>query len=118
MLGLKGNQTTMHEEVKEFFEAAHAADFKGVTHTSHEEVDKGDGRVETRRCWCTSEVGWFEDLARWQNLRSFIAIESTRTVGDRTSTETRYYISSLDGNDAARAAQAVRQHWAIENELH
>ena len=118
VLGLKGNQSTMHEEVKEFFESAKADQFKGIPHSSHEEVDKGHGRIETRRCWCTSDVEWFEDLAKWKGLRSFIAIESTRTVGDQTSTETRYYISSLDGTDAARAAQAVRQHWAIENELH
>lgn len=118
VLGLKGNQPAMHEEVKEFFEAARAEEFKGVHHSFHEEVDKGHGRIETRRCWTTGEVKWFEDLPKWTGLRSFIAIESTRVQGDETSTETRYYISSLPGTDAREAAPAVRRHWTIENELH
>lgn len=118
VLGLKGNQSTMQTEVKEFFEAARAEDFKGVRHSFHEEIDKGHGRIETRRCWTTSDVQWFEDLPKWAGLRSFIAIESTRVVDDKSSTEMRYYISSLDGGDAGQAARAVRQHWTIENELH
>lgn len=118
VLGLKGNQSTLHNEVKEFFDAARADDFKDVPHSSYEEVDKGHGRIETRRCWCTSDVHWFEDLAKWPGLRSFAAIESTRTVGDQTSIETRYYISSLDGTDATTLARAIRQHWSVENALH
>lgn len=38
-------------------------------------------------------------------------------VGDRVSTERRYFISSLSA-DAKAIAQAVRQHWQIENGLH
>jgi len=118
VLGLKGNQSTMHAEVKEFFEAARADGFKDVPHSFHEEFDKGHGRIETRRCWTTGDVKWFEDLPKWSGLRSFIAIESTRVMDDHTSTEMRYYISSLDGLDAEQAARVVRQHWTIENELH
>lgn len=118
VLGLKGNQTTMHAEVKEFFEAARSDDFEGVPHSFYEEVDKGHGRVETRKCWATSDVQWFEDLAKWPGLRSFVAVESTRVLGDQTSTEMRYFISSLDGKDAGKLARAIRQHWAVENELH
>ena len=44
-------------------------------------------------------------------------VEATRTVGEKTSVERRYYISSLPA-DAARLAEAVRGYWSIENELH
>ena len=44
-------------------------------------------------------------------------VESKRTVNDRTSSETRYYISSLSGN-AERLLGAIRGHWGVENSVH
>lgn len=44
-------------------------------------------------------------------------IESTVTKNGKTTTEERYYISSLDAN-AERISHAIRSHWAIENSLH
>lgn len=40
-----------------------------------------------------------------------------RTVGGKTTAETRYYITSLE-SDAAELARAVRAPWRIENSLH
>jgi len=45
-------------------------------------------------------------------------VESQRTINGSTSIETRYFISSLPGDDAAKVADAVRSHWSIENNLH
>ena len=44
-------------------------------------------------------------------------MESIREVNNKISKETRYYISSLL-SDAEQFAQAVREHWGIENSLH
>lgn len=44
-------------------------------------------------------------------------IQRVGTVGDRTSTERTYYISSRPA-DAERIARAVRSHWAGDNRLH
>ncbi len=44
-------------------------------------------------------------------------LQSERQIGDKTTTETRYYLSSLAG-DARKAARAIRQHWGIENSVH
>lgn len=44
-------------------------------------------------------------------------LQSERQSGGKTTTETRYYLSSLAG-DARKAAHAVRQHWGIENCIH
>jgi predicted transposase YbfD/YdcC len=38
-------------------------------------------------------------------------------VDDKTTVETRYFISSLDSN-GEQLANSVRSHWAIENSLH
>ena len=44
-------------------------------------------------------------------------VTSQRQVNGHTTSETRYYITSLP-NDAARILHAVRSHWGIENTLH
>ena len=47
-----------------------------------------------------------------------MTVECERSVGEKTSCERRYFISSLDGRDAKAIAYAVRRHWGIENSLH
>jgi predicted transposase YbfD/YdcC len=44
-------------------------------------------------------------------------VESQVELDDVVSCERRYFLTSF-GCDAARFAQAVRQHWGIENSLH
>jgi predicted transposase YbfD/YdcC len=46
-------------------------------------------------------------------------VRRSRQVGDKTSEETHYYISSLPLSAGAQTiAHAVRSHWAVENQLH
>lgn len=42
---------------------------------------------------------------------------SQRTVGNKHSSDVRYYLSSLPAN-VHKFAKAVRSHWCIENQLH
>ena len=44
-------------------------------------------------------------------------VEAERRQEDGTTTETRYFISSLPAKDA-HLSRAVRRHWGIENSLH
>ena len=44
-------------------------------------------------------------------------VEAQRQIGDKITSERRFYISSLPP-DAKRIAHAVRSHWSIENTLH
>ncbi len=44
-------------------------------------------------------------------------VESQRTIGEKTSVENRFYISSRQA-DAEKMAQCCRGHWGIENSLH
>ena len=104
---------------KFLFDEAIAHGFEGLARALHQEVEADHGRMETRRCWSTREVAWFQDRAQWEGLGSFVCVECAREVmGGQTSTERRYYISSHNGQDAAFLAQAVRAHWGIENRLH
>jgi predicted transposase YbfD/YdcC len=45
-------------------------------------------------------------------MRCFAVLESERTIGDKTTSEQRLYISSLAPH-AQRIAEAVRSHWSM-----
>ena len=47
-----------------------------------------------------------------------MCVEATREIGNQISRERRYYIGSLDGQDAEETLDAARGHWGIENRLH
>jgi predicted transposase YbfD/YdcC len=49
-------------------------------------------------------------------LQGFGCIRSTRTVQGKTTTEHRYFLTSL--SDIAQFARPVRTHWGIENKSH
>lgn len=126
ILALKGNQGVAHAEFKEFFDHAVPAGTTGLptgrmakpgTMDFFESIEKGHGRLDVRRYWHTTDIGWFQDKKRWKALASVGMVESIRTVGRKRSIERRYYLSSLP-LDAETFGKAVRQHWGIENSLH
>jgi predicted transposase YbfD/YdcC len=115
VLALKGNQETVHDEVKAFLDdaIAHAP----ATLDFHETAEKDHGRIETRRYWQSDQLDWFADKPRWEGLRSVGVVESRREIKGAIQTERRYFLASLPRN-AARFARAVRSHWGVENQLH
>jgi len=115
VLALKGNQGTAHEEIRAFLDDAIARKDPAVAFW--ESVEKGHGRLETRRYWQSDRIGWFADVGAWDSLRSVGVVEALREIDGKTSVERRYYLSSLT-LDAPRFARAVRSHWGVENQLH
>lgn len=120
VLGLKGNQGRLHQEVIELFARAQATGFAGVAHDAHRSVDKGHGRIEVRQCWTITEpdhLQWLDEGTDWSDLRSIVMVQAERRIGEQVSQETRYYLSSLSGS-AKDVGAAVRAHWGIENQVH
>lgn len=114
MLSLKGNQGTLHEDVKLFFESENTCPEIG-----HEEYDAGHGRFEKRSVEASSDIAWLRDFhPQWAKLKSIVAVTAERESKGKTTKETRYFISSLDATDPKRLGQVVRAHWGIENNLH
>jgi predicted transposase YbfD/YdcC len=118
VLAVKENQPTLHDVVKNTFDELTGPGIPCVSYDFHEDVDAGHGRVETRRIWTTGWTDWWKDRADWAGLKSFVCVESVREINGHTSTERRYFISSLDGQDAKAMLGYVRGHWGIENKLH
>jgi predicted transposase YbfD/YdcC len=120
VLAPKGNQGHLRDDVSDLFTTAWATKFKDVVHDFAKTTDKDHGRIETRRCWTISEPRELEcirDLKDWAQLRGLVMLAATRRIGQTTTTELRYYISSLVLS-AAQALSITRAHWSIENEVH
>lgn len=117
VLALKGNQTTIHGQVRDSFE-------REVAMETHTELTNDHGRVETRRYAVLTELKWLETAHAWPGLRTVVRVESEvyHKVSRKTTAETRYYLSSLAikeaRTDISRVANAVRGHWGIEASLH
>lgn len=117
VLALKGNQSTLHEEVKGFLEDAQAGGFPKMAHDFLETSERGHGRQETRRYWITADIDWLSNPGQWEKLRTVGMVESIREIHGQVTVERRFYIGSIAA-DAQTFARAVRGHWAIENALH
>jgi len=114
MLSLKGNQGTLHEDVKLFFESEETSPAVGF-----ESVDGGHGRIEKRSVRVSSDIEWLKaHHPGWKGLRTIIAVTAQRECDGKMSEETRYFISSLDGSDPKWLGQIVHSLWGIENNLH
>jgi predicted transposase YbfD/YdcC len=119
VLALKGNQSQLHADVRDFFIDGLATGFAAPVDRA-ETHEKGHGRIEKRTCWASEDTAlrhYLDPEGRWAGLRSVALVQATRTSGAATTTEHRYYLSSLPA-DAARLNRIVRTHWQIENHLH
>jgi len=117
VFGLKGNQGDLNREVSLFLKDAKQDKFFQGEKDVFTETEKGHGRIETRAYFVSSDIDWLEKKSNWEGLRSIGMVECERIIGDISTKEIRYYISSLECN-AREFAKAVRQHWSIENSLH
>lgn len=115
VLALKGNQETVHDEVRLYLDDAILNAPAELART--ETVEKDHGRIETRRYRQSDRLAWFADRKEWEGLRTVGVIESTREIDGKIQTERRYFLSSLP-LDIHRFANAVRSHWGVENQLH
>ena len=117
VLGLKGNQGKLLEDVKLYMDTLHQGGLTTVIREHKETVDKEHGRFEKRYYLITDSTDWLEEKADWKGLNSIGMVISERTVKDVTAVERRYYLSSLPAK-ADIFSHAVRQHWSVENQLH
>jgi predicted transposase YbfD/YdcC len=120
VLALKGNQSTLHQEVATAFTEARAEDFRDLPHGYTRTVDGSHGRIEVRQYWTIADpelLSYLDPKGNWTGLRSIGMVERERRTEMKTTCATWYYLSSLDGA-IAPFARAVRGHWGIENTLH
>lgn len=118
LLAVKDNQPTLHADVKSYFETAPCDEVERF-----ETLGKDHGRLELRAHTVSHIVDWiasersYPGAPRFPNIVTIAMVESRIERGDKIETERRSYISSR-ALSAKSLADAVRSHWAIENNLH
>lgn len=145
LLPVKGNQPTLLQDIKGAFRAIEEAkkradgeipiwlarDWKETGVQFGEARDsswkKRHGRQEERVLTVLSDPEHNDYLGSagqvgkpWPHLKQIVRIDRTRTIGEMTTTEITYYITSRPSKQAnAEQLQAwIRQYWSIENQLH
>lgn len=112
VLALKDNHADLCEDVQLWMDSELDAQRLSV----HETVEKGHGRIETRRYAISDKLDWLTQKPQWAGLKALGVVESIRSMGNHTSTERRYYLCSI--NELEQFAHTVRDHWSIENSQH
>jgi predicted transposase YbfD/YdcC len=117
ILALKENQPNLFKDVTQFLDKQIQA---GQVSASQSR-DAGHGRIELRECFVSNDVEWLQSLhPAWKDLNSIGMIRAHRTIKKtgKTSSEERYYISSLKEPKPEEFEAAVRLHWGVENKVH
>ena len=112
VLMVKGNQKNLKKDIEAVFASNRAVEYS-------KKLDIGHGRIETRICEVTEKIATIKGKNDWKDFKSVVKISSQRIDkhSKKSSTETRYYISSLAAN-ANHLNDVVRKHWKVENNLH
>lgn len=114
VLAVKENQPHLYADIQAALSSLVEATDAEPGYSTHE---RGHGREENRQYFLSTDLSGIRGRENWRELKSIGMVVSERTIGDKTSIEIRYYISSLPG-DAKRFGIAVREHWGVENGLH
>lgn len=115
---LKGNQGTLHEDVRLYLD-----DPLAKVETSIPTVDADHGRIETRAVAVSTDIGWLQERHQWPGLKAIARVTRTREIPgstpetDKLSTETACYLLSAPLSPE-RVGEVVRSHWGVENSLH
>lgn len=125
VLALKGNQPRLYAHAVDWFDHAQQTTFRLIAdhdpdYDYAQTINKGHGRIEIRECWLirdTPVIAEFRDHYGWTQLHTLIMVRRQREINGQRTEDTSYYISSLR-EDAATILNAVRRHWAVENECH
>ena len=115
--GLKGNQGGLLEEAAAYFNDRELLDIYKDKGDYFITTEKAHGKVEKREFYLMRAMQR-KIVKEWKGLKSFVCYIKTITdvKSGAVTTETRYYAASLD--DVELCAEAIRGHWAVENELH
>lgn len=111
-LALKGNQGSLHSDVRDFLDDP-VNSFK----SSGPLVEADHGRIETRTAIVSDDVAWLKENHDWPGLAAIGKITRSRELNGQTRSQTAYYLLST-AVPPERFAQIVRSHWGIENSLH
>ena len=117
VLCVKDNQKEVRSAIETAFKVVEQRPYKEYSDTG-ERKEKSHGRIETRR-YLTLPLTYTPYLKDdWEGIQSITKVIRTRTIdGEETTIGVWYYIST-HSYLSDKIAEAIRNHWNIENNLH
>lgn len=120
LLAVKQNQGKLYARIQYGYELDRNNEFKDAPYDFARTVNKNHGRIEIRKCWVVSDpeyIAYIDPEGNWPGLKSIAVVEGVRKIGDKSSSQIRYFISSLE-TKADHMLRCIRTHWEVENKLH
>ena len=122
ILQVKGNQQTLMDDIREYFEKDVFTEKKDALEKArryYKDLCKEHGRIEKREYYVENDIEWLRQRhPEWEGLAGIGACVSTVTEKGNTVTAVNYAIYSRKGMTAAEYGKSERAHWGIENSLH
>lgn len=115
--GLKGNQSELYNTSQELFTDENLNKIQKTKNYFKFEIEKNHRQIELREMYRVDTSNVYID-EEWVNINSIICYvkKITDYKKNKSTIEKRYYISSI--KDITLVADAIRNHWSIENKLH
>ena len=118
VLAVKDNQPKLHEAVKLLFSDENQNALVKMPHREHQSSEKSHGRKDQRYYVLAKLPADFALKDQWPGAKAAgMVVRVTEDRDGQTTSDVRYFISS-SFMSGTRFAQAVRNHWRIENSLH
>ena len=117
VLALKGNQSSLRDDMQELFDRGMETNFRGMKHDVYETSEKGHGRIDERTCHVIAIPKDHPQRKVWKDLQTLAVTVSRRVIDEKETWESRLYVSSHRPR-AKLLATAIRRHGSIENSQH
>ena len=116
LLAVKNNQRKLYGELDQHFSnywQENPTDSPDQAHYG-EQLDKGHGRNEHRRCWVLNDLSTCPNATRWK-AKTVAAVQLDRAKGNKGRSFIRYFISSK-AMTADEVLKATRLHLEISKQ--
>ena len=119
ILTLKRNHPSLAKEAHDWFENNQDQLNNHEMIASQSSCEAGHHRLEKRQFWQVpvQEVFSQAKIAQWSGLQTLVIEQSSRTLWNKTTHSTRFFLSSLKP-EFPNFPTSIRSHWGIENQLH
>lgn len=114
VLAVKGNQGTLHEELREYFGDEELRKKVKESGGYKRTQEKAHSQIETREYYQTEDIRWMSQRKEWKGIKSIGMEQKTLEKEGKIQREFRYFISSLP-KEIETMSRAVRGHWSIES---
>ena len=114
LLALKDNHPTLSGQVLAHFLKLHAEPLPREVYLLETNEPRARGRSEERYYTTAPIPAGLFGHDNWAGLQSLVQTTTAISYADKTTIDSRYFLSSLPPSEIEKAARCTRRHWRIE----